>query len=379
MEMKIKWLFSRPLVWAVVATAIIGMSAAWWSESSAAGSSAASVVYLPHVPAARLPTSTPTPTAIPTVTPTAVNDHFGVIVSSDLGTVLTETGLTWWYSFGNLTPSGGQGSVAQISIKPNHTTIQRVPAATLTNAARAHPGSAWIIGNEPNVGGQDNVSATDYATELQYYASTIKGVDPTAKIVGPNVLNWDSTCTGCEGYLSGSSWVKGSSGTSGLSAVAMSEIDVWSVHTYPITWDHTPMTDPTLAENDLTSMSGYLSSLSSEAHKPIWDTEFGLLWAYDGITDAPDGSCADGTSCFAPIGAYDQNAVTTWMNQFVGWLTANSSALRIQRWFLYTSFGTPESYATTYAGVSVVQGTAPGSPLTASGQLYRQLSLTPVH
>ena len=372
--MKRRQFLTAPGALALVATILLG-SALVWSRVSSAAVPNPSSIYLPSIRTAPIPN------------PTAVADHFGVIVSSDLGTVLTATGITWWYSFGEQTPSGTDALVAQISLRPDHTTIKRVPSATLVSAAQPHPASYWIIGNEPNVPGQDSVTTTDYATELDYYAKTIKGADPSAKMVGPNVLNWDSTCTGgCGGFPSGSDWVKGVPGTR-LSSTAMSEIDVWGLHTYPITWDHTPMVDPMLAENDIKSMSTYLATLPTEAKKPIWDTEFGILWAYDGIDfNAPSNSCvtpskdSQGNSyCIAPVGQYDQAAVTAWMNQFVGWLAANASTYRLQRWFLYTSFGQPEPYATTYGGVNVVQGAAAGAELSPSGQLYRQWSLTPIH
>ena len=46
----------------------------------------------------------------------------------------------------------------------------------------------------------DNCTAAQYATQLSYYATTIKGADPTARIVGPNALNWDYTCSDCTDY-----------------------------------------------------------------------------------------------------------------------------------------------------------------------------------
>jgi hypothetical protein len=259
-----------------------------------------------------------------------------------------------------------------------------VPSQSLVQGAFCHPGSYWLVGNEPNVGGQDGVAASDYATELQYYVSTIKGVDPTAKIVGPNVLNWDNTCTDCGGgFTSGHMWVDDFRATWTNTYHQDPPIDVWALHAYSIDWARAystppqPLTDPSGPEADIAGMSDYLAASPGLATKPIWVSEFGVLWAYDGATDAPPNSCA-APPCIGPLGQYDQAAVSTWLRDFGGWLSTNASKYRLQRWFLYTSYGQPEPYASAYGGVSVVTGPQPGAALTESGQIYQQLALTPV-
>jgi hypothetical protein len=324
-----------------------------------------------------IPTATPTPTATPSGDP-----HFGVIVSSDLPTTMSETGLTWWYQFGAATPSGEWSSVAQISLSRG-----RVPATTLQQAALAHPGSYWIIGNEPNVPGQDNVSGSTFATELKYYIDTIKSADPTAKLVGPNILNWDNTCTSCEGgFPSGHSWVDQ------FRAAWMSQyggeppLDVWGIHTYSIDWNELfanhSLTNPAGLESDISGMSSYLGGIPALAAKPIWITEFGILWAFNGYSIV-SGGCPVGT-CYAPPAgtptsvSYDTVGVASFINSFSTWMKTTGQTLRVQKWFLYTSFGQPEPYMTTYAGISVVENINAGAPLSTSGQIYRQQSLTPV-
>ncbi|HLZ07414.1 MAG TPA: glycosyl hydrolase, partial [Chloroflexota bacterium] len=238
----------------------------------------------------------------------------------------------------------------------------------------------WLIGNEPNVDGQDNVSADYYSGELAYYFSTIKGADSTAKIVGPNILNWNQICNNsCDGFQSGHSWVDGFRAAWAAGHLgAEPPFDVWALHAYQIDWYHLPMTDPAQQEGDIGAMSAYLGAIPASASKPIWLSEFGVLWAYDGFNYMPNGSCQAGTNCIGPIGPYDQAAVTSWMNSFDGWLAANAATKRMQRWFLYTSFGLPEPYATVYGGVSVVTSINPGAPLSPSGEIYRQQSLMPV-
>ncbi|MFN8557905.1 MAG: hypothetical protein U0531_11375 [Dehalococcoidia bacterium] len=77
--------------------------------------------------------------------------------------------------------------------------------------ARRFPGSHWLVGNEPNVAegnrhARQQQPTENYARALERYARTIKDSDPTAKLVGPNVLNWTFLCIGCPGYALGIDW-----------------------------------------------------------------------------------------------------------------------------------------------------------------------------
>ncbi len=58
----------------------------------------------------------------------------------------------------------------------------RPDAATVAAIARAHPGSLWLIGNEPDVKWQDNVEPAAYARLYHEAYSTIKAADPTARV-----------------------------------------------------------------------------------------------------------------------------------------------------------------------------------------------------
>lgn len=54
--------------------------------------------------------------------------------------------------------------------------------ATLARIARANPGSIWMIGNEPDVKWQDNVTPAAYAKLYHRAYRAIKSADPTAQI-----------------------------------------------------------------------------------------------------------------------------------------------------------------------------------------------------
>ena len=74
------------------------------------------------------------------------------------------------------------------------------------------PGSYWYIWGEVNR--YDYMTGTRFAPVFRYFSVNLKIGDPTAKIIGPSLLNWDFTCYGCEcstcfgGFPSGQSWLQ---------------------------------------------------------------------------------------------------------------------------------------------------------------------------
>lgn len=54
--------------------------------------------------------------------------------------------------------------------------------ATIKRAAQANPGATWVIGNEPDVKWQDNVTPTAYAEWYHHLYSRLKAVDPTSQV-----------------------------------------------------------------------------------------------------------------------------------------------------------------------------------------------------
>ncbi len=299
-------------------------------------------------------------------------DQFGIIIGGDVPTALNQLGASWWYAYGNLPSAQSPGSVvAQISLRPTHGDISLVPVATLQAAAQARPGSYWIIGNEPNNPGQDNVTPDQYIADYEYYASAIRGADPTAKLVGPNVLNFDFTCTGCGGYESGHAWIDGLRSSWASQFGGEPDFDVWSVHGYAITWDQLPMTNAVTVEQQVSGLANYLAAIPADAGKPIWLTEFGILWAFDGYTGATTG-CADAPNCLAPVGSYDQAAVDAFLTTLLPWLQANSSTYNLQKWFVYIASGQPEPNMTAFGGIALLTSLTTDATLTESGQIYHQ-------
>ncbi|HEX6513572.1 MAG TPA: glycosyl hydrolase [Chloroflexota bacterium] len=289
----------------------------------------------------------------------AGNARFGVVVAgpgSDdplyAASALQALHAGSWYSFGSSL------------VLPGRVQLVRPGAALgqLADGARANPHSAWLIGNEPNVPGQDDMTPGAYADFLQQVASAIKAADPSAQLVGPNVLNWDSTCGGCGGGLraSGHAW-------SDAFVAAYTQryghvpLDAWGIHAYTLDWGHTPMIDPAANLADLTAARGWLGA---GPKLPLWLTEFGVIWAYEGLSQQPGGK-------FAPTGRYRDDLVAGYLDAMLGWLTAPGSG--VDRWFLYATTPPAEPYATAPAGVRLLE---PGSltPTTA-GQRYQSAAL----
>ena len=58
----------------------------------------------------------------------------------------------------------------------------RPTVETIRSAAQANPGSLWLIGNEPDVKWQDNVTPERYAAVYGELHAAIKAADPTAQV-----------------------------------------------------------------------------------------------------------------------------------------------------------------------------------------------------
>ena len=261
-----------------------------------------------------------------------------------------------WYSFGGA-DMGLPGEMAVI--RPG------TDMGQLAARVQANPGQAWLIGNEPNVPGQDDLTPGQYADFLHQAAQTIKAADPAAQLVGPNVLNWDRTCGGCGGGLraSGHAWSDAFL-TTYRQRYGPVPLDAWGIHTYTLDWDHLPMIDAAANEADLAAARSWLAASGLTAS--LWLTEFGVVWAYGGKQQLASGK-------FAPVGPYRDDLVNAYIDSTTSWLAAPGSG--VSRWLLYASTPPPEPYATGAAGVALLQ---PGSlTLTSAGQRYRAAAVKP--
>jgi hypothetical protein len=66
-------------------------------------------------------------------------------------------------------------------------------ANAVTQYARDHPGSYWLIWNEPDYWRQANIPATDAAQLYRTLRSLIKSADPSAKLIVGGVYNLNTS------------------------------------------------------------------------------------------------------------------------------------------------------------------------------------------
>ncbi len=296
-------------------------------------------------------------TAIPTVSG-APPDLVGVVASGAVE-ALQRLGARWYltYTLGGEWPAGMQRA----------TVVRLVPPpdqAALVLAVRAHPGSAWLIGNEPNVPTEatsDNQTPAQYAATLHTLAAAIRAADPAAVIVGPNVLNWQDTCVGCAGYPSGASWTAAFYDAYRAAYHERPPFDRWAIHTYELDWTHTPTLHPEFDIRQLAAFRGWLAGMPAEASRPIWDTELGFHWGFPGWTRDQQGK-------LSPSGAYDDAGVKHWLETLLAWLTSEGRATGVERTFLYAQAPPSEAFTEHYSGMALFSGSAADAPITAAGQ-----------
>jgi hypothetical protein len=142
------------------------------------------------------PTSTSSPTlllATPGVAPTSPSmlvtalSRFGVGAPAPYLSLFEtqaaeELSLGWYLTWSVLeTPPGPAGvefwqmiRLSEEGFVPDRETIQRV--------AQANPGTTWLIGNEPDVRWQDNVTPARYAEAYYELYQLLKEADPTCRV-----------------------------------------------------------------------------------------------------------------------------------------------------------------------------------------------------
>ena len=301
-------------------------------------------------------------------TPQYGDDRFGVILNGDPQQLVT-LGTRWFV-----------GGEQPLSVPPGAIWVQSVDLeanvpleASLATRVAQHPGSYWLMSNEPNVtGSPQQMTGDQYAQALNNAVAVIHQADPTAKIVGPNIINFDFTCVACPGYTSGHDWMNDFLNAYQADFGTLPPIDVWSIHTYPIDFDHVPMLNAGIVEDQLVELRNYLDGIPGLTGAPIWDTELGTHWAYDGLEWKDDGS---GNTKAYPTGPYRSDLVEAYMQNVLGWLSTNGPSLNIDRWFFFATFkATAEPWQSVYAGINLVDGPGPDAHLTTFGELYRQLS-----
>ena len=132
--------------------------------------------------------------------PPAGDTRYGVIAlhqhaTGSVRNVLARTGARSYLDYSAGLDDAPPGTEKVAVVRP----ANEPSTAELRARAARHPGAAWVIGNEPNTGLQDNLSPRAYAAFFDRVVTAIRAGDPSARIVAPNTLNFDFRCRGCAG------------------------------------------------------------------------------------------------------------------------------------------------------------------------------------
>jgi len=322
--------------------------------------------------------STSTPVVVPplALTPIPVHvadDRFGVIDSGPGRDWRVQSlGVQWLIDFDS-DPANRPPGVRKVPFIQVSPTLGRLSPERLVELTASSPGSVWYIGGEPNVIQQGNMSPEAFVSEFDYYSTAIRTADPTALITSPSILNWDFTCSDCGGFTSGEVWMRGF-----IDAYAAAhggrtpDVDIWTIDTYPLTWDSVPMTDWQIVRDQLLGFRNFLSSeVPGHAESPIWVTEIASHWGYDawviqdGLLTIPSEQDYLADFLWDDIAGY--------MNGILGWLQANGSDLNIERWFFFKGYVDLQAPKLDgYAGVHFFSDDSSSAQPNQLGKLYRE-------
>ena len=239
--------------------------------------------------------------------------------------------------------------------------------AGLAADARQYPGRYWSLELEPNGWNAPEARAQPaaYAQTLHAVATALKAADPTARLIGPDVLNWSAPCIGCGGMVTGEAW------TQAMRAAYLADygqevpIDVWTIHTYPLDWQHLPTVNYPLMEQQLIALRQYLDGIPSLAGRPIWDTELGAHWGYT----AYQFKTINGRSVLVPAGTLRSDLVEDYVRQMLAWLVANGARYGVARWFVFATYN-PDLPGDHAGSISLLDGPGPNANLTVYGRIY---------
>ncbi len=93
-----------------------------------------------------------------------------------------ELGLGWYLDWQARLHPSRPGNILYAQMVRVQSGGFRPDADTVRAIARANPGSLWLVGNEPDVIWQDNVTPQEYAAVYHEVYGLIKGADPTAQV-----------------------------------------------------------------------------------------------------------------------------------------------------------------------------------------------------
>lgn len=222
----------------------------------------------------------------------------------------------------------------------------------LPNLVANHPGSVWLIGNEPDRADvQDDLTPETYADRYYALAGQIRGIDPTAKlgfgsIVQPTPIRLRYLERAYQQIIR----------HTGSRSAASALIDIWSIHAFilneqTIGWGagippgfENDRADAVVIRNfaDTYSLSILIQRVNAfrkwmsnhgERSKPLWITEYGSLFPPLDPPGGPD-----------YVNVSDRDTASFMVGSFNFFLRARDSSIGypadenrlVQRWFWYS-------------------------------------------
>ncbi len=205
---------------------------------------------------------------------------------------LEQLGPIWYYTYGFEGP-----------VYPHHHRVLMVlphyDEDRLIAVMRQHPGSWWMVGNEPNDPYQDNLSPEAYAAFYRRFETLARGVDPTARLMTAGIANADWRWAGafCEAYRQAYG--------------RNPRVDAWNIHNYVLEPERSQL-DQTLFRERVIAFRQWMAEVGEE-HTPLVLSEFGVLMGqeqYDTRYEPPE-------------------AIIAYMQETVAWLRATE---HVQAW-----------------------------------------------
>jgi hypothetical protein len=144
---------------------------------------------LPTIPSTAEPAAVDSPPPFLSLPddPPVGRERFGVGVPLEAGGALSDypieqLGIGWYLNWQVERDPPRPGGIAFWQMIRVSEEGYRPGAETIRAAARANPGSVWIIGNEPDVAWQDNTTPEQYAHRYGELYRLLKAADPTCRV-----------------------------------------------------------------------------------------------------------------------------------------------------------------------------------------------------
>jgi hypothetical protein len=254
------------------------------------------------------------------------------------------------------------------------------------SVGQAPPESVWYVGAEPNRGAR--AQPNDYAWAYRYYYQNIKAIDPSAKVSGPSIQNWDYTCSlsgDCD-YQPGIVWMNEFFAAYQQLTGGLPPVDVWTIDVYPLDFRNLPNQNPSkpvFYENDQRTHS-YVAQRQIEKFRtflnangysdtPIWITEIAVHLGFNGWIF--DTSRPGNPIIPSPFAIYHWDFMANYMHETLDWLEDNSASMRIERWFWFVTWADIYRPSDGYMGITLFDSPVQGASLNCLGELYRARSL----